>query len=118
TGKTLSTVGEPGTYTQVSLAPDERHVAVSLETAGANADVWVIDTARAAITTRLTFEPTSELFPIWSPDGSRVAFTTGTAQRSIGIKSASGGGTIETAFTSPAGSAWPTDWSRDGRYIA
>ena len=74
-GKTISVVGEPAAYSNLSLSPDERRVAVAL-TAGAqpNRDIWVIDLAREDTATRLTFDAGQEGDPIWSPDGSQIVF--------------------------------------------
>ena len=56
-------------------------------------------------------------FPLWSPDGSRIAFT---ARRdkieSVHSILASGGGKVEVLFVSPE-SKRLTDWSQDGRYL-
>lgn len=50
--------------------------------------------------------------PVWSPDGSRVAYS---GQGGINIKAASGLGDAETVLRS--GANFPHSWSPDGRYI-
>jgi serine/threonine protein kinase/Tol biopolymer transport system component len=115
-GRTVSTVGDVNTAATFSLAPDGRRVAETIIGAG-NTDVWVLDLARA-ITMRLTFDPLFDGYPIWSPDSSRVAFTTGAAGGAIATKLAGGGGAPEMLLTAPVGTAWPSDWSADGRFIA
>jgi TolB protein len=37
-----------------------------------NPDIWLLDAAR---TTRFTFDGSSDRYPTWSPDGSRIVFS-------------------------------------------
>src|SRR5262249_30434098 len=69
-GKTLGSIGAPSAagQAQVELSPDGKRVAVRR-----SADIWLIDTGRG-IPTRLTFDEAIDAIPIWSSDGSRVAF--------------------------------------------
>src|SRR5205823_11450344 len=66
-GKSVETVGEPrrlGFYFRFS--PDQQRVAfVSQDADGRPEDIWMIDRGRG-ITRRLTFDPASELSPVWS----------------------------------------------------
>ena len=72
-GKRLGMAGRAGS-THPALSPDEKRVAVSRQDAQAtNFDIWVLDLLRAT-PTRLTFDPTPDYMPTWSPDGSRIAF--------------------------------------------
>jgi Tol biopolymer transport system component len=71
-GKVLEPVADPGAYGPIALSPDERRLAVSNLTQ-ANRDIWVIDLARG-VPTRLTFDPITENYPIWSPDSSHVVY--------------------------------------------
>jgi Tol biopolymer transport system component len=116
-GKQIGTLGEPSRYMSVSLSPDGRHVAVSLD-----GDVWIIDVARG-VSSRLTFDPGIEDNPVWSPDSARVAFRSGrNGERGLRVKPANGAGADEGVLSSDAAtpsSGLPTaeDWSRDGRFI-
>src|SRR6185503_3669534 len=55
-----------------SLAPQGNRVALTIDS-GVN-DVWVLDLARG-VRTRLTFGPVGNTFPVWSPDGRWIAYS-------------------------------------------
>jgi Tol biopolymer transport system component len=117
-GKSLGKVGDPGNHQNLALSPDERRLAVSMVTGSPqNIDVWVIDLARDATPSRLTFDPAPEWDPAWSPDGSWVAFTssrTGTLR--LYRHASSGSGQDEPLMESDLGASGP-DWSSDGRSL-
>ena len=79
-----------------------------------NSDLWLLDGAR---TTRLTFDASAEQMPIWSPDGSRIAFNSNrTGQFDLYEKLASGAGADALLVASDQFKA-PTSWSADGRFL-
>ena len=107
-GKQRATVGPPGNYGSPALSPDETKVAVPR-----NGDIWVLDVVRGN-ESRLTFEPSPELFPRWSPDGKDVLYSRG-IYGDLVRKASSGTGEEEVLLD--GGGAIPWDWSPDGRYI-
>ena len=73
-GRALATLGEAAPYINLALSPDERRVAVALGTGSPdNLDIWIIDIARN-VPSRLTVDPGTDGSPVWSPDGTRIAF--------------------------------------------
>jgi Tol biopolymer transport system component/DNA-binding winged helix-turn-helix (wHTH) protein len=119
-GHVLGTLGEPAPYLGVALSPDESRVAVSLGTGHPkNVDIWVIDTA-TSIRSRLTTDAGRDVSPVWSRDGTRLAFQS--SRRAMGPA-------LRQAFTSAARpdelllegtgnfTMTPSDWSSDGRFI-
>jgi Tol biopolymer transport system component/tRNA A-37 threonylcarbamoyl transferase component Bud32 len=59
------------TYTQPSLSPDGRKLAVTIQVP--KADIWIYDFSRGTLT-RLTFDGFSQR-PLWTPNGQRIAFS-------------------------------------------
>ena len=97
------------------LSPDGRRIAVT-RTVQSNVDIWVIDVLRGG-TTRFTFDPAADLFGVWSPDGTRVAFDSNrNGIDDLFVKPSSGGGAEELVLASPFVKI-PTAWSLDGRFM-
>ncbi len=110
-GKRLGTVGEPGEYENFRLSPDGRRVAVARGKPGGS-DLWLLETERG-VASRFTSLPTSNFWPIWSPDGRMIAFRSGS---NLFRKEASGIGDAER-LTESTSLQDATDWSSDGRVI-
>lgn len=118
-GRALADAGETGTFGDFDLSPDGKLIAITRQDPGSpGADIWVTDWQRAGNSTRLTLDPADDINPVWSPDGTRVAFTTyrkGNAD--IYVKNANGVG-AETPLLESSNDEIVEDWSKDGRYIA
>jgi len=71
-GTVLSTLGSTGSYDHPELSPDGKRLVIDRAEA-AGRDLWVMDLSRGTAT-RLTFHPSTDWMPAWSPDGSRVTF--------------------------------------------
>jgi Tol biopolymer transport system component len=66
---------------------------------------------------RFTFGPGSNQYPIWSPDGTHIAFTS-TRDGGFNIyQKATSGPASEEALHKDSRFKGPNDWSRDGRFI-
>jgi Tol biopolymer transport system component len=116
-GKELGKIGGPAPNSNLALSPDGKRVVIQrLEVRGAVSDLWMLDLTRGT-ESRFTFNPLSDIGPVWSPDGGRIAFS---SVRS-GIfelywKISSGAGQEERLLESRALNI-PLDWSRDGRFL-
>ena len=105
-GKQLGTVSRPGDYLAPMLSPDESKVAVARD-----GDIWVFDLARGT-ESRLTDEPSPELWPLWSPDGSEILYSRGVFGSLMSVERT---GVEEVVLD--RGGAIPWGWSSDGRFI-
>jgi serine/threonine protein kinase len=114
-GKQLETVGPASQLNGIALAPDGQHIAAAMGD-GPNAALWLLDGTRGT-SSRLTFEGAQNRGPVFSPDGSRVAFcSTRTGGVAIYKKSSNGTG-AEEKLLEIQGNGFLSDWSRDGRYL-
>ncbi|NOT27648.1 MAG: hypothetical protein HOP16_16295 [Acidobacteria bacterium] len=121
TGRILGTLSEAAPYAGLALSPDDRRVAVTLETGSQdNVDIWLIDIARN-ITSRLTVDPGRDVSPVWSPDSKRIVFQSSRAQQPIAMRqtSSDGAGADELLLEGPRNfTMTPSGWSSDGQFIA
>ena len=117
-GKPAPIVAEQAFYVMPRLSPDGARLATMIVDAQTgNADIWQIDLAHG-ITTRFTFDPASDVFPVWSPDGRQIVFSsTRAGPAKLYLKTASGTGNEEKIGSSGPAIQWAFDWSRDGRHI-
>lgn len=56
------------------LSPDGKRVVVDGVDGQGNRDIWLIELASGNLT-RFTFDPGTDIFPIWSPDGTPIVFS-------------------------------------------
>lgn len=114
-GKEIGQVGTTGLIGGMTLAPDDKRVVASrLDSQSGTSDLWLVEQDRE---TRFTFDPANEGSPIWSPDGSQIAFNSSrSGVPDLYVKPSSGAGSEELLVKSmnPKGAQ---DWSPDGRYI-
>jgi len=116
-GKILGTVGEPGAFQPLpAISPDGSAVAVARADSGvAGSDVWVYNVARGT-RSRLTFDGKGNNAPVWSPDGSHIAFLSiHDGVPNVYQQAVNGMGQEEAFEKTPGGG--PADWSRDGRFL-
>jgi Tol biopolymer transport system component len=120
TGKTIKVIDEDLAFYGPSLSPDGKKLAVGAgEKNLGTTDVWVYDLKNLS-KTRFTFgadkgEP--HRLPVWSPDGTRIAFSAQTGGHyQIFVKAANGLGP-ETPVYPGEGERYGMSWSRDGKYL-
>ncbi len=105
----------PRDYGQFSLSPDATRIATSAESG-----IWTYDLERNN-GTRLTFGGDNR-FPIWSPDGTRVAYASNRASRGVEdvfevAADGSGGEKQLTHCDAKGGGCLADTWTPDGRQI-
>jgi Tol biopolymer transport system component len=116
-GKILGTVGEPGIIPLPAISPNGTAVAIPRVDVAGGTDLWLYDLARGT-SSRLTFDGKQNGFPVWSPDGRRIAFrSTRHGTPAIYQKAINGIGDEVPLDEARNGVRTPFDWSRDGRYL-
>ena len=105
----------PAPYESPRISPDGRYVAVDV-VESETSYVMVYDLQRDT-PTRLTVGPGFNRYPVWSPDGERVLFTSNRhGPQNIYSKAANGTGPVERVTTSDTLQV-PQSWSADGQSL-
>jgi serine/threonine-protein kinase len=103
--------GELRPYRHPRVSPDGSRIVVEVEEPS-NLDVWVGDARRGAFS-RLTNNPDVDSDPIWSPDGSRIVFTSVRGATGIFAQAADGSGGA-TRVVEGTGGVRPLTWTTKG----
>jgi Tol biopolymer transport system component len=107
-GKEIGPIGKPyPDFLATSLSPDGRRVANFRH----DGNIWFLDVANGIFT---KFAKGS--WPVWSNDGTRVAFIDNDRGFGVRVRSVDREGGEEYLWPMMNQGA-PTDWSRDGRYV-
>lgn len=118
-GRQLAQAGEPGEWGPPRISPDgTRAVAGKLASDGKTSHLWILDSNGVA--TQITDGPYQDSYPVWSPDGARIAHQTKQENEYVVyVRPASPGSRADTIFrsVSPYPGKLLSDWSRDGRYL-
>jgi Tol biopolymer transport system component len=113
-GKQVAKLGDPGIVRRPRISPDGTRVAAEIQDPKVGtSDIWVYDLARN-VKTRFTNDQATDTSPVWSPDGTRIAFS---SDLKLYQKDSSGSGNEEVLIESDEIKV-PGSWSSDGRFIA
>jgi Tol biopolymer transport system component len=114
-GKQLAVSGTPGNWGPPRISPDGNRAIVAKSGPDGIAHLWLLDASGGA--EQMTDGPMHEGSPIWSPDGSRIAhFGKQGDAYDIFVRPAQVGSKAELLLKG-TDRKFPTDWSRDGRYL-
>jgi serine/threonine protein kinase/Tol biopolymer transport system component len=116
-GRRIENPGPKGVFASLSLSPEATSVVFDqAEPRNKTFDLWRLDSA-GGIPYKLTFHPSHDIFPLWSSDGTRIAFSSlrdGPPQ--LYALNATSAGTekllLKTQFP-----ATPSSWSSDGSLL-
>ena len=118
-GAVLQRLGEPGVYRNPTLSPDGTRIAVTrVVPETGDWDIWMFNLT-SGVDTPVTSDASEDDWPIWSPDGSELAYRSqrGLFER-IYRKRWDGTGNEERVFQyTPGAHLEVTDWSADGRFL-
>jgi Tol biopolymer transport system component len=116
-GKVLGLAGEPDSTTLLypELSPDGTHVGLT-RTIQSNSDIWLRDLVRGGLT-RFTTDPGVDTAQVWSPNGTRMAFSsTRKGPFNLYVKSTNGADSEELVLET-ANSKFIQDWSSNGQFL-
>ncbi|MCX6621931.1 MAG: hypothetical protein NTY38_12830, partial [Acidobacteria bacterium] len=119
-GKVMGTVGEPGVYADgmLTLSPDGTQVA--LWNSGGRSDagtIWTLDLSRGGASTRVTFSSRRDTNAIWSPDGSRLIFSSNRNGPYNLFQKPANSAKAEEILLESSENKFATSYSRDGRFL-
>jgi len=111
---------EPRPYSSPAVSPDGSRVAVTIETASNESDIWVWS-ATTRTFSRLTFEAGVEQRPLFTLDGRRIVYEAQRSGANLMWRAADGTGAAEPlldrADDAQRVRAVPRSWMRDGRLV-
>jgi eukaryotic-like serine/threonine-protein kinase len=116
-GKVIVSFGQPEIFVSARLSKDARKIAMDLyDVRVRNSDVCVYEIGRG-VNTRFTFDPAVEWYPVWSPDGSEIVFSSGRKGHQDLYEKISTGAANEELLLESSYDKTATDWSPDGKFI-
>jgi Tol biopolymer transport system component len=119
-GVRAPSVSMPGTFGSLRLSPNGHRLALDQRDKEGNTDIWVIDLDRG-VPDRLTFDPATDEYPRFSPDGKQIVYTS----RRSGVRRMFTRPAVSIGVDQPLPSDTPPDmedvaedWSTpDGKYV-
>ena len=102
----------PRPYVYPRISPDGTRVAVDIR--DQDQDIYVWDSSAEALS-RLTFSPSAEISPVWSPDGHRIAFAD--VGRGVAWRAADGQGGVEYLTDEKSDLHGPMVFTPDGNRL-
>ena len=111
-------------YSQPSLSRDSKHIAIVIGDPLRQSDIWILDLERNTVR-QLTYSRAGQnaAAPLWTPDGKRIIYASGTHGRSIYWHAVDGNSPAELLFNgdlidpSAPGMILATSCSPDGRFL-
>jgi len=117
-GKKTGSVAQADRYFNPALSPDGTRLAVTIFSGLGTGDIWIFDLKRGT-NTRLTFGPSLQQAPVWTPDGKTIFYSsTAKGPPHIYAKAADGSGSERTVSEGNDLVEFPWSFSPDGRYLA
>jgi Tol biopolymer transport system component len=117
-GSLIEVAAEGGDYITPSISPDASRIAVTkADPISGNYDIWIDDLKQKRLS-RLTFHRGLNYYPLWTPDGESIIYTSDSAGRpSLFRKPAAGGGESVQLLKTHEGNEYAYDISADGRLL-
>jgi hypothetical protein len=117
-GQPVGVLGDPALYEHAVLSPNDKLAVVKIPDSGTGmSDLWIYDIERD-IKTRFTFDAADDTWPVWTPDGSRVFFSSNRDGKRYSLygKDIGGAGEAELIYSGER-DVFPNGISPDGRHV-
>ncbi len=113
-GAEIEVIGEPDTYREIDLSPDNSKLVFSLyDQTASNEDLWIRDFKRNMVS-RLTFDKPDNTVPRWSPDAKYIAYAESSEGRFVTkYKRADGQGVVHSLENTDSLVTGPATWHSD-----
>jgi Tol biopolymer transport system component/predicted Ser/Thr protein kinase len=106
-----------GQYSSIGVSPDGKSAVVSRAGGPGESDLFLFDLERV-VATRFTYGPGENDTPVWSPEGSRIAFESNrSGVWNLYVKPATGASLEVPLVESPAQFKHAWAWSSDGQRV-
>ncbi len=115
--KTIERNEATSIFNEARFSPDEKELVVSLlDTQSGNNDIWIYGIDRGTWT-RLTFDQSAQRWPIWSPDGKSIVYSSRENFSFNLYIQAADGSTPKRLLLENDNDLIASHWSSDGKYI-
>jgi eukaryotic-like serine/threonine-protein kinase len=116
-GARVGTVAPPGQYNSACLTGDGKYVVYdAADPRTGNIDLWSFDLARG-VSTRLTYDPAVDFYPVCSSNGDEVVFASLRAGPPALFRLRISSPGTERLLHQTSVAEIPSDWSADGKWI-
>lgn len=118
-GRRLDDLGPPAHWADPAISPDGTRAAFVFRDrsrGNENLDLW-IDAGANHVRSRVTFDPSIDVLPVWSPDGRDLVFRSNRSGYSDLYRKRVDASTPEALILASKTRKDPTDWSADGASI-
>jgi hypothetical protein len=114
-GNEIQKLGDPDSSGPAHPSICDRKLVMSRSVTG-NPNIWMLNLDRG-LPVRFMFDMAADVAPVWSPDCSRIAFSSNkNGVYDLYIKSTTDTGGEELLLATKQNKS-PSDWSRDGRFL-
>ena len=105
-----------GFFSSPALSPDGKRLAVGMQPPNGTSDIWIKQLDRGPII-KLTLEEKDSYFPVWTPDGRSVTFSSLASETyNVSTKRADGSARA-VRQTREKRNLWVPDWAPDGKWL-